>query len=52
MIEMALSKLKTLLRKRAARNFDAISNALGDICDLFCINECRNLFKAAGYEAE
>lgn len=51
-IEMAFSKLKTLLRKRAARSFDAISKALGDICDLFSINECRNFFKAAGYEAE
>ncbi|TCM48420.1 transposase [Rhizobium sp. PP-F2F-G48] len=51
-IEMACSKLKTLLRKRAARSFDAISNALSDICDLFSITECRNFFKAAGYEAE
>ena len=31
-IEMAFSKLKTLLRKHAARTFDAITNALGDIC--------------------
>ncbi len=30
-IEMAFSKLKTLLRKRAARSFDAISNALGEL---------------------
>ena len=34
-IEMAYSKLKALLRKRAARSFDAICNALGEICDLF-----------------
>jgi transposase len=51
-IEMAFSKLKTLLRKHAARTFDAITQALGDICDLFPITECRNFFKAAGYEAE
>jgi transposase len=51
-IEMAFSKLKTLLRKRAARTFDAITKALGDICELFPIDECRNFFKAAGYEAE
>lgn len=51
-IEMAFSKLKALLRKRAARSFDAISNALGEICDLFSITECLNFFKAAGYEAE
>jgi transposase len=50
-IEMAFSKLKTLLRKKAARSFDAISNALTDICALFSVEECRNYFKAAGYEA-
>ena len=50
-IEMAFSKLKTLLRKRAARTFDALSTALGEICDLFSVQECRNYFKAAGYEA-
>lgn len=51
-IEMAFSKLKALLRKRAARSFDAISDALGDIVALFSIIECRNFFKAAGYEAD
>ncbi|QLL60333.1 IS630 family transposase (plasmid) [Sinorhizobium mexicanum] len=51
-IEMAFSKLKTLLRKRAARSFDAIAQALGDICNLFSVTECRNYFKAAGYEAD
>ena len=51
-IEMAFSKLKALLRKRAARSFDAISKALGDIISLFSINKCQNFFKAAGYEAE
>ena len=48
-IEMAYSKLKALLRKRAARSFDAICNALGEICDLFEPQQCRNFFKAAGY---
>lgn len=51
-IEMAFSKLKTLLRKRAARNFDAITHALGEICNLFSVTECRNYFKAAGYECD
>lgn len=51
-IEMAFSKLKALLRKRAARSFDAITHALGDIISLFSVAECRNFFKAAGYEAE
>lgn len=51
-IEMAYSKLKALLRKRAARDFDTICEAAGQICDLFTPAECRNYFKAAGYEAE
>ena len=51
-IEMAFSKLKALLRKKAARTFDAISTAIGDICDLFDPQQCRNFFKAAGYEAD
>lgn len=51
-IEMAFSKLKALLRERAARSFDAIISALGDIINLFSVSECRNFFKAAGYEAE
>jgi len=49
-IEMAFSKLKALLRKHAARNFYAICAALGEICDLYSPTECRNFFKAAGYE--
>lgn len=51
-IEMAFSKLKALLRKRAARSFDTITQALGDIISLFSVKECRNFFKAARYEAE
>ncbi len=51
-IELAFSKLKALLRKMAARSFDAICDALGQICDLFTINECKNYFKAAGYEGD
>ncbi|MBD0415636.1 IS630 family transposase, partial [Tianweitania sp. Rool2] len=51
-IEMAFSKLKALLRKRAARTFDALCHAIGDICDLFDTTQCRNFFKAAGYEAD
>jgi transposase len=51
-IEMAFSKLKALLRKKAARTFDALCQALGDICHLFDQPQCRNFFKAAGYEAD
>lgn len=51
-IELAFSKLKTLLRKMAARTFDHICQAIGEICDLYSPAECRNYFKAAGYEFE
>ena len=51
-IEMAFSKLKSLLRKHAARTFYALIAALGDICDLFSPADCRNYFKAVGIEAD
>ena len=51
-IEMAFSKLKALLRKKAARTFEALCDALNDICDLFDPAQCRNFFSAAGYEAD
>ena len=51
-IELAYSKLKALLRKHAARTFDAICDALGEICDLYTSKECMNFFKEAGYETD
>jgi len=48
---MAFSKLKALLRKKAARSYEALCHALGDICSLFDPTHCRNFFKAAGDEA-
>jgi len=48
-IEMAFSKLKAHLRARAARTIDDLWQAIGDICDLFQPEECRNFFNAAGY---
>ena len=51
-IEMAYAKLKELLRKSAARSFDAICEAAGKISDLYTPAECRNYFKAAGYGAD
>jgi transposase len=51
-IEMAFSKLKAHLRKAAARTFDDLSNALGDICKLFEPDECWNYFKEAGYASD
>jgi transposase len=48
-IEMAFSKLKTLIRKAAARTYDALWRQVGTVCDLFLPQECRNYFIAAGY---
>ncbi|TWD55463.1 transposase [Agrobacterium vitis] len=48
-IEIAFSKIKAHLRAAAAITFDALSNTLGSICNLFNRNECFNFFKAAGY---
>lgn len=49
-IEMAFSKIKALLRKAAARSYDQVWRSIGEICNLFKSTECRNFFKAAGYE--
>lgn len=51
-IEMAFSKLKAHLRRIGARTFDELIKALGDICDLFQPQECRNFLKAAGYASD
>lgn len=51
-IEMAYSKLKARLRRMAVRTFDALTDAVGSICDLFPQQECQAYFKAAGYVAE
>ena len=48
-IEMAFSKLKAHLRRIGARTFDQLIEAIGDICNLFTPDECRNFFQAAGY---
>lgn len=48
-IEMAFSKLKAHLRAAAARTFDALWKAIGNICDLYSRNECWNYLKEAGY---
>ncbi len=50
-IEMAFSKLKTLIRRAAARTYEQLWAAVGRVCDLFSDDECYNFFKAAGYEA-
>ena len=51
-IEMAFSKLKAHLRKAAARTYEALWKAIGDICKLFPAEECWNYFKAQNYVAD
>lgn len=48
-IEMAFAKLKAHLRAKAIRTIDALWKAIGDICEMFTPDECRNYFQAAGY---
>jgi transposase len=48
-IEMAFSKLKAHLRKRAVRTIEALWKAIGDICELYTPNECHNYLRSAGY---
>ena len=48
-IEMAFAKLKSHLRKAAARTFDDLIAAIGDICDLYSPSECWSYFSTAGY---
>ena len=49
-IQLAFSKLKALLRKAAERTAEALWHAIGRILDTFSPTECRNYFKAAGYD--
>ena len=51
-IEMAFAKIKTLIRKAAARTYDQLWKAVGQVCDLFNEEEGYNFFKAAGYETD
>jgi len=48
-IEQAFAKLKAHLRGRGPRTYQALWQAVGNICDLFQPRECWNFFKAAGY---
>src|ERR1700716_1634886 len=49
-IEMAFSKLKTLLRKASERSVEALWTRIGELLSHFPQNECENYFRAAGYE--
>jgi len=48
-IELAFSKLTSLLRAQAIRTVDALCKALGDLCDRFSPTECANYFRHNGY---
>ena len=48
-IEQAFSKLKDHLRKLDARTFTDLFAAIGDICNLFTHDECRNFLANDGY---
>ena len=50
-IEMAFSKLKTLIRKAAARTCDALQKEVGAVFDPFQPQERRNYLKDSGYGA-
>jgi transposase len=48
-IEMAFAKLKTLLRKTAARTQDALWDAIAQVLGAFTPDECANYLAHAGY---
>ena len=51
-IENAFAKLKTILRKVAARTINDLWSAIGNALPLFSPQQCANYFPAAGYEPE
>lgn len=48
-IELAFSKLKTLLRKAAERTIGALWDRIGQVLDAFTPQECANYFRHDGY---
>ena len=49
-IEMAFSKLKAYLKRRAARSVNELWETIGEATDTFTPAECQNYFAAAGYD--
>ena len=49
LIEMVFSKLKTMLRKAKLRTMEELWKKLGELCDVFAPDECKNYYKHAGY---
>lgn len=52
LIEMAFSKLKTQLRKAAARTVVELWEAITDAIETFSTKKCVNYFAAAGYDLD
>jgi transposase len=50
-IEMALAKLKALLRKAAARTVQGLWRRLGTLIQTFSPQECANYLRHSGYPA-
>jgi transposase len=48
-IEMAFSKLKTALRKGAARTVTTLTKLIGKLIKTFAPKQCANYFRHAGY---
>lgn len=51
-IEMAFAKLKAHLRRIGARTIDTLWQAVGNICNLYTPDECRNYLIAADYASD
>ena len=49
-IEMVFSKLKALVRKLKLRNVSELWHKLGELCDVFAPQECKNYFRHTGYK--
>jgi len=49
-IENVFSKLKSLVRKLKLQTMEALWQRLGELCDVFLPEECKNYFKHAGYK--
>ncbi len=51
-IEMAFSKLKAMLKTAAARTVPDLWDAIATAIDALTPDQCRNFFRAAGYEPD
>ena len=51
-IEQAFAKLKSLLRKVAARSVSELCRTIGECLDVFEPDECANFFRNSGYESK